>query len=116
MVVDTHDATLEALVAERLGPGERLEVSVPADGSRLAVTTDRVLVAMGDRMTLDVPIAGLRRLQLDIERDRPAVLAVVPESVRDEPQILTVLPHAYDDVAAAVAFVGHRLHDLTSRG
>jgi hypothetical protein len=113
MVVDTQDAGSVEAIAGRLRPDEPLEISVRADGSSLGVTAERVVVAIGDRVTLDVPIAGLRRLQLDIERDRPAVLAVVPESIRDEPQILTVMPQAYDDVAAAVAFVGHRLHELT---
>lgn len=110
MPTDSPYASDPALSAT-LGPSERIEVVVQADGARLVVTDQRLLVATQDRLLLDVPIAGLRRLQLDIERGRPASLGIVPESVAHLPQILTVLPHAYDDVARAVAFVGHRLEE-----
>ena len=112
MPTDSQDAS-EPMLTATLAPTERIEVIVQADGARLAVTDQRVLVAAQDRLLLDVPIAGLRRMQLDIERGRPGSLGIVPESLVHEPQILTVLPQAYDDVARAIAFVGHRLEELT---
>jgi hypothetical protein len=37
-----------------------------------------------DRVRLNVPIENVRRIQFDIERDRPATLVIVPDSPSDE--------------------------------
>jgi hypothetical protein len=50
-------------------------------------------------MALDVPLDNLRRVQFDIERERPASLVVVPERPLDEPQVLLVKPAEYEAVA-----------------
>ena len=58
---------------------------------------------------LNVPINGLRRIQFDIERQRPATLVIVPEDPGDEPQVLAVAAGHYREVADALVIVGERL-------
>ena len=58
---------------------------------------------------LDLPIGGLRRIQFDIERQRPATLVIVPEETEQEPQVLAVAPEYYREVADALVVVGQRL-------
>lgn len=99
---------------DALRPGEQIVEVVQVDGATLIVTTDRVAVGADKRIQFDVRIAGLRRIQFDIEAQRPASLSIVPESAAMEPSILTVMPHAYDDVARALAYVGTQL-DILSR-
>jgi hypothetical protein len=103
-------------LAATLEPGEVIQVLVRAAESVFVVTANRVAIGVGTRVTFNVPIEGLRRLQFDIEADRPAVLALVPESAAHEPQMIAIPPHAYDDVARALAFVGHRLGELRGVG
>jgi hypothetical protein len=93
----------------KLRSGEAVEIVVKVDGATLIVTSDRLAVGVDGALTFDVRIAGLRRLQFDIEPDPPATLSIVPESATKEPQILAVLPHAYDDVSRAITFVGHKM-------
>jgi hypothetical protein len=74
------------------------------------IVTDRsVAIADDERVALHVPYEALRRIQFDIERDRPATLVIVPESPADEPQVLAIPPEHYDDVTRAVAIIGRRL-------
>jgi hypothetical protein len=101
------------LLSSELAPGETIEVLVRADGARLGLTSQRLMVAFGERLVLDVPIEGIRRIQLDLKRGRPGVLAIVPESIQYPPQILSVMPHAYDEVGRAVAYVGRRLNGMS---
>jgi hypothetical protein len=63
---------------------------------------------------LDVPIDDLRRVQFDIERERPAMLVFVPERPQDEPQILAVPPADYETVAHALVVIGRRLTPTTA--
>jgi hypothetical protein len=69
-------------------------------------------VAADGRLALDVRFHGLRRIQFDIERQRPATLVIVPEHPADEPQVITVPPQRYADVAQALALVGERIYEL----
>jgi hypothetical protein len=73
------------------------------------VTDRRLAVASQERLALDVPIDNLRRVQFDIERDRPATLVVVPQRPLDEPQVLAVRPAEYEAVAQALVVIGRRL-------
>jgi len=68
-----------------------------------------VQVGSNERLALDVSIDNLRRIQFDIERDRPATLVVVPQQPLDEPQVLAVRPSEYEGVAQALVVVGQRL-------
>jgi hypothetical protein len=94
---------------QSLAPDEEIHVQATAGESVVIVTDRRLAVASPERLALDVPIDNLRRIQFDIERDRPATLVVVPERPLDEPQVLAVRPHEYEAVAQALVVIGRRL-------
>ena len=58
---------------------------------------------------LDVTYAGLRRIQLDIEQDRPATFVLVPHDPQDRPQVLSITPDEYQAAGKAIAMIGDRL-------
>src|SRR6187399_2375452 len=67
-------------MGDYLDEGETIEAKARA-GDTTIVVTDRRLVIEGDgRRLLDIPVDGLRRVQFDIEKRRPAALVFVPES------------------------------------
>ena len=92
-----------------LEPDEAVEVVAHARTHRVVVTNRRLAVADEHRVALHVPYPALRRIQFDIERDRPATLVIVPEQPHDEPQVLAVAPEQYDEVAKALVLIGRRL-------
>jgi hypothetical protein len=61
-----------------LEPDEEIHVQAQAGDSVLIVTSRRLAVGSLERLALDVPIDNIRRIQFDIERDRPATLVIVP--------------------------------------
>jgi hypothetical protein len=73
-------------------PGETVEVVAEAANAKLVVTDRRLAVASGERVALAITFDGLRRIQFDIERSRPATLVIVPEKASDEPQVLAIPP------------------------
>ena len=93
-------------IARRLEPGEDIKGLVHATEAQLLVTDRRVAVAQRDLVRLDVPFDRLRRIQFDIERDRPATLVIVPEHPRDEPQVLAIPREHIDAAANVLAFIG----------
>jgi len=99
-----------------LAPDEQVHVQAIAGDNLVVVTDRRMAVATADRVLLDVPIENLRRIQFDIERDRPATLVIVPESRHDEPQVLSVRSADYDAVAQALVTVGQRLDAIGHSG
>ncbi len=66
-------------------------------------------MANDDRVVLDVAFEGLRRIQFDVERRRPATLVIVPENATHEPPVLAVPADRYDQITQALALIGHRL-------
>jgi hypothetical protein len=94
---------------QALDPDEEIHVEAPAGDQIVIVTSRRLAIGSRERLALDVPIDNLRRIQFDIERDRPATLVVVPERPTDEPQVLTVRPTDYRGVADALVVIGQRL-------
>jgi hypothetical protein len=88
---------------------EELKAQARARDAAIAVTDRRVLVAANERLALNVPFEGLRRIQFDIERSRPATMVIVPEQRHDEPQVLAIDPDDYDSAAQALALIGRRL-------
>jgi len=96
-------------VAKVLEPGESIELVASARTHRVVLTDRRVAVADEERVALQVPYPALRRIQFDIERNRPATLVIVPESPHDEPQVLAIQPEDYDDIARALVAIGHRI-------
>ena len=72
-----------------LDPSESVHIEARAEDALVLVTDKRLAVASRpDRFDLDIPFDGLRRVQFDIERTRPAVLVIVPEHPTDPPQVL----------------------------
>jgi hypothetical protein len=95
-----------------VSPTERVLCLIPTDGGHLLVTEDRIATSHGDRVTMDLPIVALRRIQLDIERRRPATLVIVPDSPGTEPQVMPIPVAHYDAVSAASAHIGRVLDSL----
>ena len=96
-----------------LEPDEHVEVIAETPGARLLVTDRRLAVATDDRVALDIGFEGLRRIQFDIERQRPATLVIVPELASHEPQVLAVPPSRYDEITRALAIIGRRLAEAS---
>jgi hypothetical protein len=94
-------------------PGENVHVVAEAAGAKLMVTDRRLAVATGDRVALAITFDGLRRIQFDIERTRPATLVIVPEEASDEPQVLAIPPERFDEITRALAIIGHRLAETS---
>ena len=92
-----------------LAPDEEIHVQVPAGDSVVIVTDRRLAIASNERLALDVSISNVRRIQFDIERQRPATLVIVPEHPSHEPQVLSVRPDEYEGVAQALVILGQRL-------
>jgi hypothetical protein len=92
-----------------LDPDEEIHVQTRAGDMMVIVTDRRLAVAAAERLALNVHIENLRRIQFDIERDRPATLVVVPQSPQDEPQVIAVQPGDYEGVAEALVVIGRRL-------
>lgn len=105
----TGDMTDHRAIAAILEADEHIDVVANARTARVFVTDRRLAVADDERVSLQVPYPRLRRIQFDIERDRPATFVIVPESPHDEPQVLAIHPADYDDVARALAIIGRRL-------
>jgi hypothetical protein len=94
-----------------LEASERVHIEAKADDALVIVTDQRVVVARADgRHDLAIAYEGLRRIQFDIERTRPAVLVLVPERATDQPQVLSIPPDQYDLVGRALAIIGSRLY------
>jgi hypothetical protein len=91
-----------------LGPDEEVEVQAAVGDTLLVVTNRRMAVANAERLMLDVPIENLRRIQFDIERERPATLVIVPDRRQDEPQVLAIEPRDYEAIVRALVIVGRR--------
>jgi hypothetical protein len=106
------DRTIEHPALQRLEPGEVVEVLAQATEASLLVTDRRVAVAEEDRLALDIPFQGLRRIQFDIERERPATLVIVPEHPAQEPRVIAIPPERFDEVTRALAIIGLRLSEL----
>jgi hypothetical protein len=106
--VERSNAAAEEL-ATLLEPGEMVEHLAEALEALVAVTDRRILVKSGQRVAMDLPFEGVRRIQFDVERRRPAALVIVPEAARYEPQVLSVPTERLHEAAAAIATIGLRL-------
>ena len=104
----------EQFLSEVLDPAETVHVKAKASDAVLAVTNRRLVVVAPPRPALAVPFEGLRRIQFDIERTRPATLVIVPDAARDEPQVLAIPPSEYRAVGDALVALGLALAALES--
>jgi hypothetical protein len=111
--MDEHELDDHPLL-RAVSQGEEVAVRARAGDTAIVVTDRRLALASSDRVLLDVPIDGLRRIQFDIERQRPATLVFVPEDPTHEPQVLAVPPEEYPGVAEALVVIGRRLAGLPS--
>jgi hypothetical protein len=98
-------------VRDLLEPGEDIRHTATAGDAVLAVTDRRVAVVDRDRPALVIDIGGLRRIQFDIEKARPATLVIVPDQAEYDSQVLTVEPAEYQAVADALVAIGRDLAD-----
>jgi hypothetical protein len=94
----------------QLRPGETVKAVISAMRTQVVVTDHRIAVAEADRIALDMAIDELRRIQFDIERNRPATLVIVPEHPRHEPQVLAIPPEHFGAVGEALDYIGQRLY------
>jgi hypothetical protein len=109
------DATeFDQMVSEVLEPGEAIRLRAHASDAVLALTDRRIVVAAPSRVALSIPVAGLRRVQFDIERSRPATLVLVPEDASYEAQVLTIAPSEYRAATETMVAMGHALAELTA--
>ena len=65
------------------------------------------------RLAMAIDIEELRRIQFDIEKDRPASLVIVPESPSHQPAVLSVPAEQYEPVARALVIIGQRLSAIS---
>jgi hypothetical protein len=105
-VVSEADHSIFRSIAE----GEELIAIAHARDAEIVVTNARIAIAAGDgRLAMDVPIEDVRRIQFDVERQRPATLVIVPDDAGREPQVLAIPPEQLDATAQALAYIGKRL-------
>jgi hypothetical protein len=100
---------LDPHVLEVLEPDEEVLVNARVIDAQIAVSDRRLIVADPRRVALDIPFDRLRRIQFDIERDRPATLVLVPEEAQDRPQVLSIPPDQYQATAEALVRIGLHL-------
>jgi hypothetical protein len=101
---------VEPFVLSALEPGEAVRAHARSTSAVLAITDRRVVVADQHRVALAIPLDGVRRIQFDIERTRPATLVIVPEHANDEPQVLAIPPEAYQAAAETLVALGHSFY------
>lgn len=105
MLDEALDPRLQAI----LEVGESVQLRVAAREATIAVTDRRLALLAEHGVTLDIPFARLRRVQFDIERDRPATMGIVPDHPSDAPQVLAIPPEEYDAATQVLAVIGRRL-------
>jgi hypothetical protein len=96
-----------AATRARHEPASDIVAGTPDANVRLA--DGRLSVAIAGRVRLDVAVGDVRRIQFDIERDRPATLAIVPEDPRDPPQVLPIPAEQFFAVGDLLARIAARL-------
>ena len=96
-------------------PATDVLAQASADGHVIVVTNDVLMVASHDMLRLDVPIEEVRRIQFDIERERPATLVIVPDSPSSEPQVIMVQPEEYERVGHALAVLGMKMATMADQ-
>jgi hypothetical protein len=69
---------VEPYVLEVLEPNETLRAHARARDAVIAVSDRRLIVAARERIALSIAFHELRRIQFDIERDKPATMVIVP--------------------------------------
>ena len=81
----------------------------------VALTDERLVVAVADRVRLDCPFSDVMRIQLDVEQGLPATVVVIPAHPGVDPQLMRVPPEALERASRAVGFVGARIAPTESK-
>lgn len=92
-----------------LDQDEVIEAHTRATDAIVALTDRRLIVATRNRVALSIPVDGVRRIQFDIEKSRPATLVIVPEHPAAEPQVLAIPAGEYQRAGKTLAILGERL-------
>jgi hypothetical protein len=100
---------IEPHVLRALEQGEEVHLRARALEAVIAITDRRLVVAAPERVALAVEFRDLRRVQFDIERQRPATLVIVPEMVHHEPQVISIPSDRYREAADALVYIGEQL-------
>jgi hypothetical protein len=103
------DDGVEPYVLAALEPDETLRARARARDAVIAVSDRRLIVAARERVALRIGFDELRRIQFDIERDRPATMVIVPEEAHYEPQVLAIPPEEFRATAEALTLIGLQL-------
>ncbi len=106
---------VERFFLEVLEPDEVLRAHSRARDAMIAVSDRRLIVAARERVALSIGFDELRRIQFDIERDRPATMVIVPEEAHYEPQVLAIPPQEFKATAEALALIGLQLANIRQR-
>src|SRR5918995_7419747 len=85
---------------------ESVHVLADARSAMVLVTDRRLAVTEGEHIVLNIGFEELRRIQFEIERERPATLVIVPESPAHPPQVLAIPPERYDEIGRALVLIG----------
>jgi hypothetical protein len=113
--VTTQDWPIDNEILKFLDPDEKIHARTRAVDAEVAVTDRRIVVTDNERIALDVKLNGIRRIQFDIERDRPATLVIVPDRPSDPPQVLAIPPEEYSTACEALTLIGQRLAEIGDR-
>ncbi len=105
----TDPTEADPIIRSVLDPDEAIHAQALAVEAVVAVTDRRIVVADAERVALNVAIDQIRRVQFDIERQRPATLVIVPEHPDHPPQVLAIPPRSYGAACEALAISGGRL-------
>ncbi len=92
---------------------EAIIVHASALEADIAVTNRRLAIVEAERLAMAIEIEEVRRIQFDIEKDRPAALVIVPESPSHPPAVLSVPAEQYEPVARALVIIGQRLSAIS---
>jgi hypothetical protein len=106
MTAERHPIGDQPAILRLLDRDEQVRHATTLGDALLAVTSCRIAIIDGTRTVLDLPIDGVRRVEFDIEKTRPATLVIVPEDARSAPQVLPVRPEEYKAVADALVTIG----------
>ncbi len=110
-----RDEDFEPYVLQVLEPDETLRARARARDAVVAVSDRRLIVAARERVALSIGFDELRRIQFDIERDRPATMVIVPEEAHHEPQVLAIPPEEFRATAEALTLIGLQLARIRQR-
>jgi hypothetical protein len=106
MTAERNPIPDEPAILRLLDRDEQVHHTTTVGGALLAVTSHRIAIIDGKRTVLDLPIEGVRRIEFDVEKTRPATLVIVPEDARYAAEVVSVRPEEYKAVADALATIG----------